>query len=149
MNAFSPIGIYASVLLMMATLVIFFGLRLRDQAYPPMYGIILALIPSFICIGLFWSLAIHMYHKLGDWPLGIGYEELDGSLLFHAEASFSYYWQLIVLSILVLPVPFVISASIRRLRRFLIYIGLHAAGVSIATLMMFLAPLGFQHWWWD
>jgi len=149
MDALSLIANDACIVLGISVIVTIAGWRFRGNKNISVYAVFAALAPSIICLVLFWSLALHMYLELGDWPLGIGYGELDGSLLFHAKVTFGYFWQVIVPGILAFTVFCALSAIFSRWRGCLIYLGLCAAGISIVNLMMFLAPSGFQNWWWD
>ncbi len=90
-----------------------------------------------------------MRHTLGGWPSGIGFSELEGSLLFHAQVATEFFVRFGEFSILIWPAYCMVSAIVPRLRTSLLYAGLYSVGFSIVTVLMLTAPSGFQRWWWD
>ena len=141
--------IFLGAIILISTALILIGLRVNRDYRISKAWMILALTPSFLLLVLFWSLAIHMRHALGGWPLGIGFSEFEGPLLFHAQLACNFFFVFAEYSIWIWPAICIVSAIVPRLRRNLLYAGLYSAGFTMVTVLMFTAPSGFQHWWWD
>lgn len=141
--------ILLGAILLISTALILIGLRFHQNRIISKIWMVVALTPSVLSLGLFWSLAIHLRHSLGGWPLGIGFAELQGPLLFHAQVAFNFFWLVTQYSIMNWPLYCGISAIFPPFRKTLLYAGIYSAGLALVTIFMFAAPSGFQQWWWD
>jgi hypothetical protein len=113
-------------------------------------GFIAATVLPFSCLVLFYSLAIHMYLALGEWPATIGNHGFSAAL--NAHASFQFWWLGVVVqaSIYLWPVAFVLSLAIPHARFIARYLILYAVAALLCFfLMMALAPPQFLNWWID
>ena len=112
-------------------------------------GILLSSLPSFIMLVLFYSLAIHIYQSLGHWPESIGDRGFPPSLVNHANVTWEYFEALLLLTLFGLPVTVIVCLLVRRWRRFVLYLGVHAISYIISWGLVLLAPSQFLNWWWD
>ena len=112
-------------------------------------GILVSVLPGLLALGLFYSLAFHMHHSLGGWPTSIGERGFPTALLIHATIATSYFWILIALSILILPVVILACLLISGWRHFVLYFVLYAFVFFISIVLMQLAPEPFLYWWRD
>jgi len=112
-------------------------------------GIIASALPGLLAVGLFYSLAIHMYRSLGKWPSSIGEAGFSPALLAHATIATGYFWILLPLSILTLPIATLVCLLVSRWRPLVPYFVLYAAVFAICIGIMQLAPDAFLYWWRD
>lgn len=112
-------------------------------------GIVAAVLPSFILLALFYSLAIHMYWSLGSWPTSIGEQGFPASLILHANLALYFFTALLWLGMFVLPVAIVVCLLRARWRRYVHFLALYALSFGICWGVMQLAPAQFLDWWWD
>ena len=110
---------------------------------------IIAVTPWLLGLGLYWSLAIHMYLSLGSWPEMIGTSGFPPALLLHAEIQSNYLAVLSLFTIFVCPVMFLLCLFIERLKKMVIYPSLQILGMLLFLLQIVLAPEGYRYWWWD
>ena len=110
---------------------------------------IIAVTPWSLGLGLYWSLAIHMYLSLGNWPEMIGTRGFAPALLLHTEIQSNYLAVLSLFTIFVCPVMFLLCLFIERLKKMVIYPSLQILGIPLFLLQMVLAPEGYRDWWWD
>ena len=108
-----------------------------------------ATFPPIASLGLFYSLAIHMHRRLGEWPRVIGDQGFPRDLVVHADvAQFAFGFVLLV-SIFAWPLAVLLCACAPRLRPGLRYLGIYALTCGLAFGAMGLAPDPFLDWWWD
>jgi hypothetical protein len=110
---------------------------------------ILVAFPSLIMLGLFYSLAAHMYQTLGKWPETIGNRGFPKDLLWHASVAGNIFGGLFFFTLFILPVVFLASVGVKRWRGVIPYLSAHAISFGICFALMFLAPSRFLNWWWD
>ena len=112
-------------------------------------AVVIAVLPGLVALGLFYSLAIHMYESLGAWPVSIGEVGFPLSLTIHATIATIYVGVIQALSIIAWPVALFFCLLDAR-RRFLIRYLVLFALVSLTCLgLMQLAPAPFLLWWLD
>ena len=63
-------------------------------------AVVIAVLPGLVALGLFYSLAIHMYESLGAWPVSIGEAGFPLSLIIHAAIATIYVGVIQALSII-------------------------------------------------
>ena len=112
-------------------------------------GILVSALPSLIILTLFYSLALHMYYSLGQWPTSIGEFGFPAALVTHAKVAANAVMVMIPFSVLVLPVACVLSLSVPRWRRFSAYIVICGVAILLACGLMLLAPEPYLTWWKD
>ena len=110
---------------------------------------IIAVMPWSLALGLFWSLAIHLYLSIGGWPEMGGTRGFSSVLLLHANIHYNYLMFLSLLTLFVCPVMFLLCLFIERLKKMVIYPSLQILGMLLFLLQMVLAPEGYSDWWWD
>ena len=142
---FLLLEILAGILGLVAVVV---GFRLRAVAPSPWFTLIAGL-PALVMLGLFYSLAIHMHRALGGWPASTGEDGFPARLITHAEIATGYFAILLLISAVVLPLAFVLSALIRRWRDGIFYLGVYLLSYMVCFGAMLLAPSQFLFWWWD
>ena len=112
-------------------------------------GALIAILPSLVTLGLYYSLAIHMHRALQDWPTSIGERGFPPPLLLHANVATGYCQCWILATIFGVPLVSVLCALVRPWRSLLPYVGLYIFAFIISCLLAFLAPPRFLEWWWD
>ena len=100
-------------------------------------------------LGLFYSLAVHMYRSLGGWPSSIGERGFPESLVWHAHLNMYFFIIQIWFGMFVLPVVFLVCSLRRSWRRFLPYFALYTVTFLVCWGLMQLAPAPFLYWWQD
>ena len=100
-------------------------------------------------LGLFYSLAFHMYRSLGGWPTSIGERGFPRSLVAHVNATVYYFEALILLGIFIWPLAIVVCLFVPRWRRVVPYLALYALVFLGCWGIMQLAPEQFLYWWRD
>lgn len=98
---------------------------------------------------LFYSLALHMYGRLGAWPEQIGSQGFPDGLLLHAEVAQVAFGALILGGMFFLPLSMLFCLCVPRLRSSLWCLGIYGCGSVAAFVLMQLAPAPFLDWWWD
>jgi hypothetical protein len=145
----SPIILVPVVAGILGLVAITLGYRMCPKSTHSRLGIALAALPSLVMLGLFYSLAAHMYHILGAWPTSIGERGFPSSLVAHAHAAEKYTYVWLLLSFVVWPVVFLLSLFVRRWRGCFYYLGVYALSFMVSFGVMSLAPAQFLTWWWD
>lgn len=112
-------------------------------------GIVISLSPSVLALGLFYSLAIHMYRTLGGWPTGIGEVGFSPALFTHATIATTYFWSLVPLSMAVVPVGVVLCLVVPQWRRQVPYLVMYGLAFALCVGLMQLAPEAYLDWWRD
>ena len=112
-------------------------------------GAIFAALPPLVVLVLFYSLAVHMYFSLGQWPKSIGYGGFDAALTLHGGVQFWCVMVVAAMSFYLWPVATIGSAVIPKARRFLPYLAIFAVAVLACYGLMQLAPEPFLNWWRD
>ena len=112
-------------------------------------GAVFAALPPLIVLVLFYSLAVHMYLSLGQWPHSIGYRDFSPALILHGKFQFWCVMLVVAMSIYLWPVAAIASAAIPRARRLLPYLAIFALAVLACYGFMQLAPEPFLTWWRD
>src|SRR5882724_12986488 len=116
---------------------------------PSCRGIIASALPGFIMLGLFYSLALHMYWSLGGWPTSMGERGFPAPLLVHVNVTVYFFIALILFGTFVLPVAILVCLLRGTWRRFIPYFALYALLFGICWAVMQLAPEPFLYWWRD
>jgi len=109
---------------------------------------IIAVMPWSLALGLFWSLAIHLYGSLGGWPEMSGTRGFSSALLLHANIQYNYLMFLSLLTLFVCPVMFLLCLLIKRLKKLVIYPSMQILGGLLFLLQMLFAPDGYTDWLW-
>ena len=110
---------------------------------------IIAVIPWSLALGLFWSLAIHLYLSIGGWPEMGGARGFSSVLLLHANIHYNYLMFLSLLTLFVCPVMFLLCLFIERLKKMIIYPSMQILGGLLFLLQMLFAPNGYTDWVWS
>ena len=112
-------------------------------------GIFCSAVPNVLLIGLFYSLAIHMWQTLGGWPSSIGEAGFSRLLVAHADIAGNFFIILFLSTLFAVPVAIFVCAFVRRWRHLILYLALYAALFLLGWGLMQLAPKPFLGWWWD
>ena len=112
-------------------------------------GFVASTLPNIIMLGLFYSLALHMYWSLGGWPASIGERGFPASLVAHAYITMYFFSALIWAGIFVLPVAILVCLLSQPGKRFVPYLALYAFAFLVCLGLMQLAPEPFLYWWRD
>lgn len=112
-------------------------------------GILAAASPGCILLALFYSLALHMYWRLGDWPKTIGEQGFPASLITHANITMYCFIALILFGMFILPVAILVCLLRPAWRRFVPYFALYGLVFCVCWGLMQLAPEPFLYWWRD
>ena len=105
--------------------------------------------PGLLMAALFYSVAFHMHHELGNWPAKIGDKGFSPALIVHGQIAFDYFGVMILISLFVWPLTLLTCDLIQRWRKAVPYLGIYFLTVLIAFGSMLLAPASFLNWWWD
>lgn len=112
-------------------------------------GMMLSALPNAVMLALFYSLAVHLYWKLGGWPEAIGTRGFPPLLIFHGDIARHFFIALIWFGIFIWPLATVICLMSRDCRRAVPYLALYALFFFGCWGLMRLAPEPFAYWWWD
>lgn len=107
-----------------------------------------ALLPAFLMCALFYSPAIHMHQRLGNWPDSIGEQGFPATLSVHAE----FVRQCFGIFVIAVGCALCLGWScmlIPRWRAPTRYVRVFALGSLASLAVMLLAPTRFLNWWWD
>ena len=63
-------------------------------------------------LGLFYSLALHMYRTLGGWPTSIGEHGFPASLITHANLTMYFFIALVWFGMFVLPFAILVACYV-------------------------------------
>jgi hypothetical protein len=100
-------------------------------------------------LALFYSLAIHMHHALGDWPTSIGERGFPAALVAHSTVTWNVF-VVLLLTLFVSPIPVLTCLLVERWRRFAVYFAAYAGTVLVCfAITQFAAPAQFLYWWRD
>ena len=128
---------------------LFVGIALLKRR-PSRWIRLVALTPTLLMLGLFYSLALNMYRSLGGWPKSIGIEGFSPILTAHAECAAFFFSIMILANLFLFPLVVVICICIRQGRRWLYALGLYATCWALGNgLIALLTPEPFLSWWWD
>ncbi len=105
-------------------------------------------LPGLLPLMSFYSLAVHMYIRLGGWPDFYGTHKLPSDLVTHYKISEGLF-TIGVLIAIGMPVLLALYALVPRLRSGMIYPAFCGAACWLSLFLTALAPEGFQRWWWD
>ena len=111
-------------------------------------GIVASALPGFVMLGLFYSLALHMYRSLGGWPTSIGERGFPTALVTHATVTMNFFVGLL-LSLFVSPIPFLVCVLVKRWHRVATYLAVFAAVALLSIVLIQFAPEPFLYWWRD
>lgn len=129
-----------------------FGRRVRSAGLSPGFTLS-SVLPALAMLGVFYSLAVHMHHSLGDWPSFYGTRGFPSLLTLHAELAGEYFGALLLIFIFGWPivVTVTVSASMRRWRwrGARAYLGVFAVTCVVCFEATMFAPSPFLSWWWD
>src|SRR5262245_31278747 len=112
-------------------------------------GILIASLPGVVMLGMFYSLAMHMYFALGGWPAAIGENGFPPALVTHAGITMRYFGALTLTFLFGLPVAALICALVSRWDFIARYLAVFGFSCIVSCGLMMLAPAGFSHWWQD
>jgi len=147
-SSVSPILIVAALAGILALAAVVVGFRMRP-AKQSRIALAASLLPAFLMLVLFYSLAIHMHQSLGSWPASIGERGFPAPLVTHGSIATSYFTCLVLVSVFAWPVVFLLCVLIQRWRVCLYYLGVYALACLVCFGAMLLAPAQFLNWWWD
>ena len=111
--------------------------------------IVISILPYFLALLLFYSLAIHMHQSLDGWPESIGTDGFPSALLMHAQIQEFYISYLLLFTIFVVPAIILVCLLVSRWRHLIVYFVLHLVSLPVCYVLMQLAPEGYLYWWWD
>lgn len=112
-------------------------------------AIVASSLPCIIMLCLFYSLALHMYWSLGEWPKSIGEQGFPAPLIAHAYVTMHFFIALIWFGMFVLPMAILVGLLRPSWRRFVPYLALYALMFCVCWGLMQLAPEPFLYWWRD
>ena len=112
-------------------------------------GVVVPALPSLLMLGLFYSLAVHMYGGLGGWPTAFGRAGWPALLVAHEYITVYFFSSLIWFGIFIWPVAMLLSLLVPRWRRIAPYFALYALLFLMCWGLMQLAPGPFLDWWID
>lgn len=98
-------------------------------------------------LGLFYSLAFHMRKCLGTWPNSWGEEDFPRLLIIHHQVAGNVFAILLLSCIIFVPPLIYVFSVVRRWRRFVPYLALHAVLFLACWGLMQFAPKPFLYWW--
>ena len=133
----------------LALVVAAIALITRVSMKPRRIGGLVAVLPNLLMLALFYSLAAHMWLRLGAWPSPAGQWEEIAFQKAHARVATDYWAIQLVLSGTILPVALLVCMMVRRWRGAVAYLGIYAVAYVISWGFFLLAPSGFLVWWWD
>ena len=111
-------------------------------------NILFLFLPGLINLAAFYSLALHIYLSLGDWP-GIGTEGFSDALYVHyALITYPFFISFFFPLILFGPL-WIIFYIIKPIRPWLDKLAAFGLSCLVSTLLTCLAPSGFLYWFWD
>jgi len=106
------------------------------------------LLPGLINLAAFYSLALHMYLSLGDWP-PIGTDGFPDALLLH-DTLVSYPFTISLFFPLILFGPlWILFYLIKPLKPWLDKLAAFGVSCVVSTVLTQFAPSGFLNWFWD
>jgi len=112
-------------------------------------SIALGTIPSLITLSLFYSLALHMYFKLGGWPSSIGTRGFSSLLVIHSDIATTFFYIVAMITIFLSPVIIVTCLCVEKWRKYILFWIVNAASFGVVWFAIHLAPSNFLYWWWD
>jgi len=112
-------------------------------------GIVASSLPGVIMLCLFYSLALHMYLRLGAWPTSIGERGFPAPLVAHANIDMCFFIANIWFIMVVLPMAILVALLRPKWRRSVPYLALYALVFCACWGLMQLAPAPFLYWWRD
>lgn len=133
----------------LAALAILKSLSARPNSARARVRALMASLPALLVLGLFYSLAIHMYFVLGGFPSSIGENGFPSALVTHSRIAYECFKILVMFSVFVWPPLFLICCALRQWRRFLLYHSVYVFCCVVSFCIMMLAPSKFLNWWWD
>ena len=98
---------------------------------------------------LFYSLALHMYCRLGGWPSSIGDGGFPSLLVAHGHIAFDFFYLIFMTTVFVWPGAFLACLAVPRWRVAALYLGSYALASLLCYGLLLLAPPKFLNWWWD
>src|SRR5260221_12372351 len=111
--------------------------------------VVISTAPSLLMLGLFYSLAAHMYKGLGQWPTGFGRPGWPASLVAHEYMTTYWFTALIWFGIFVWPLLMLLSLLVPRWRQAVPYLAIYGLTFLACWGLMQLAPEGFLYWGGD
>lgn len=110
-------------------------------------GIIISVMPSLIMLGLFYSLAVHMYQRFGGWPTSAGEHGFPPMLVAHGAVAVAFCTGHGLFTAFGLPVAALVCLIVPKWRVAVPYFILAALMFFIGLGLMKLAPHQFLRWW--
>jgi hypothetical protein len=112
-------------------------------------GFAIAALPGVLLFMSLGLLALHMHRSLNGWPATIGTRGFPDSLLLHCTIH-GIFFVILFYSIMILPVPILITLLVERWRHFAAYLAVYAASLLLFFgLFWLVVPEKFLKWWWD
>jgi hypothetical protein len=110
--------------------------------------IFLMVLPAMVMLILFYTLAAHMHHELGNWPTSLGIQNFSIGLQLHAQIADDFWGVMFLVCVFALP-PVHFVSLLKRRWWLAAYLGIYFFACLIALAGTFLAPAQFLNWWWD
>ena len=129
-------------------LIYFLGVVLL-RSIPSLRGMLLCFMPALFMIGLYYSLALHMWSSLQGWPTAMGTHDFPRGLIVHADVALSWFTWLLLLVLFGGPIALLVCLGVRRWNHGLFHLGLLVLSFALGLGVMQLAPRQFLSWWWD
>lgn len=148
-GSFHPIVLMAILAGMVALVAAIIAVRRGITLKPTPRGAVLSSLPSLLMVTLFYSLAVHMYRSLGDWPAEIGGVGFSTILRIHASVAVDYTVFLLLITVFAWPIAFVVCVLVNRWRALVPHLAVHAVSFVASWCLFRLAPSGFLVWWSD
>lgn len=146
MKIITPLILIVAGVLVLVSIIVGFWFRPAKQSR---IALAVAVLPALLMLVLFYSLAIHLHHHLGNWPSFIGDRDFPQSLVTHERVAESYFMILMLFSMVVWPLAYAVCAAIRRWRVCLYYLGVYAFSCLVCFGATWFAPSQFWNWWLD
>ena len=100
-------------------------------------------------LGLYYSMAMHMWITLGQWP-GIGENGFPLGLLIHARILQYYAEGWIIWSVFCLPLAIIFTVLARKRFQITKCLAFQLLAFAVVlSVMNHLVPAGFLNWWRD
>ena len=80
-------------------------------------GSLAAAAPNVLMLGIFYSLALHMWSVLGGWPSSIGNRGFPAALAWHGDLAIAYSGLLLQFSMVLVPLALLWCSFSERRRR--------------------------------
>lgn len=103
----------------------------------------------FVSLVLFYSLALHMHLRLGEWPRTLGHDTFPRGLAVHADVATATFSAMAIGGLFAWPILVLLFATVPALRPAKRYVAVYGLAWCLSFGATFLAPEAFLYWWWD